>query len=765
MTLPLPNLDTRTWQDLVDEGRALVPRYAPNWTDQNVHDPGITLMELFAWLAEMDIYRLNQVPVRHQLKFLELIGYVPRPPQTAHTMLTFSPIGGGTFTVPGGAEFETSGFAPFQTLRDLAVYVTSLKAIVVDDGSGVLCDVTADWLAGIPVAGLGTGLVDGAALYLGFDPLPAPAMLSLGFRVSSCRNGECERRAILCEAALERAHCRDTLLGNPCPGAAPAPPASPSPSVLLHHSARIAWEAFTGVWTPLVPLSDDTRALTLDGIVELPVPLGVATSVIGGVVKPYFYLRCRLVLGTYDRRPLLLDVAPNTVYARQAVPCATTFQIPAGVVASGVAPAPGGNARFDAQIDFAGNFQSLAFQPPGTMGHPDIPLLAYQPATATTQGTITLSLERAGYSNGSPNQRMFLPGSPVEQRTLALYTHAAGVWQEWERREDLDASTRSSFHFVLDATTGEVRFGDGEHGVVPPLGSSVLAVYRQTLAEQGNVLAGTITRVRTSPWNTVLLSATLQTTLAQITTNRAAASGGAAQEDVDGAAGRAVEVLHAHERLVDLADLYQATTLDQVDPAAVRALKAPTRAVNLLDIERLALATPGSCVARAQAWGCLDAAYPCLRTPGVVTVVIVPEADSPKPMPSPGLIALVQRYLDLRRIVCTRIVVAAPQYVTVTVTAQVALVRGASAQVVSGLVVRALNQFLDPRTGGPAGFGWPFGRDVYRTEILRVIQDVPGVDHVNSLTLTSDQGTTTCGNISVCATWLVTPGAHQIETV
>ena len=69
------------------------------------------------------------------------------------------------------------------------------------------------------------------------------------------------------------------------------------------------------------------------------------------------------------------------------------------------------------------------------------------------------------------------------------------------------------------------------------------------------------------------------------------------------------------------------------------------------------------------------------------------------------------------------------------------------------------------RTGGPAGFGWPFGRDVYRAEILRVIQDVPGVDHVNSLTLASDQGAATCGNISVCATWLVTSGAHQVQTV
>ena len=58
MPLPLPDLDTRTWGDLVDEARALIPRYAPDWTDHNLHDPGMTLIDLLAWLVEMDVYAL-----------------------------------------------------------------------------------------------------------------------------------------------------------------------------------------------------------------------------------------------------------------------------------------------------------------------------------------------------------------------------------------------------------------------------------------------------------------------------------------------------------------------------------------------------------------------------------------------------------------------------------------------------------------------------------------------------------------------------------
>ena len=77
MPLPLPNLDTRRWADLVEEGQALIPQHAPEWTDHNAHDPGITLMELLAWLVEQDIFRLNQIPRRHVRKFLALAGYYP----------------------------------------------------------------------------------------------------------------------------------------------------------------------------------------------------------------------------------------------------------------------------------------------------------------------------------------------------------------------------------------------------------------------------------------------------------------------------------------------------------------------------------------------------------------------------------------------------------------------------------------------------------------------------------------------------------------
>lgn len=77
--LPIPKLDDRNFQDLMEEARSLIPVYDKEWTDHNPSDPGITLLELFSWLSDMLIYRIDQVPEENYRKFLELIGTNPSP--------------------------------------------------------------------------------------------------------------------------------------------------------------------------------------------------------------------------------------------------------------------------------------------------------------------------------------------------------------------------------------------------------------------------------------------------------------------------------------------------------------------------------------------------------------------------------------------------------------------------------------------------------------------------------------------------------------
>src|SRR2546426_4492023 len=81
MALALPNLDNRRWGEIVEEARSLVPVYAPEWTDHNPSDPGITFLELYAWLTEQALYRLNYIPEQRRWLFLSLAGiFRARPP-------------------------------------------------------------------------------------------------------------------------------------------------------------------------------------------------------------------------------------------------------------------------------------------------------------------------------------------------------------------------------------------------------------------------------------------------------------------------------------------------------------------------------------------------------------------------------------------------------------------------------------------------------------------------------------------------------------
>jgi hypothetical protein len=430
------------------------------------------------------------------------------------------------------------------------------------------------------------------------------------------------------------------------------------------------------------------------------------------------------------------------------------------------------------QLDSAGIVQTLAFDPsaaePSATTGPDVLVLSYEKPERMAPGQITLELVLVGRSNGRPEQRLTLPQAPVQIESFRLFTHTGGAWQEWTRRDDLDASARTDFHFVLDPMSGEIAFGNGERGSVPQADALIFATYCATRAAMGNVAAGTVIRPAKSPRNALWLDklerelgADLRTEveaqLPRITTNRMPASGGAAAEELSAAIGRAVETLHAHERLLDLCGETKCQTFDQVEPQRVRALAAPTRAVNRLDLERLALDVPGTRVARVRVWAAVHPDYPCLQAPGVVTVVVVPDMPVARPEPSEGLLQAIKRFLDRRRVVATRVEVVGPHYLEVSVRARVRTRPHTDAARVRAQVRNALNAFLDPRSGGPDHFGWPFGRDVYRSEILHVIDGIPGVDHVLELSLNAAGGEPLCGNIAVCPTWLVTPGTHQID--
>ena len=93
--IPVPNLDDRTHREIVEEALRLIPQYCPEWTNFNPSDPGVTLIELLAWMTEMVIYRLNKVTDKNFLAFLNMLGVRLQPPQPARTLLQLKLVEGG----------------------------------------------------------------------------------------------------------------------------------------------------------------------------------------------------------------------------------------------------------------------------------------------------------------------------------------------------------------------------------------------------------------------------------------------------------------------------------------------------------------------------------------------------------------------------------------------------------------------------------------------------------------------------------------------
>jgi predicted phage baseplate assembly protein len=136
MSLPAPQLDDRRFQDLVDEAKRYVQQRCPEWSDHNVSDPGVTLIELFAQMTDQIVYRLNRVPERNYIKFLDLIGVRRLPPTSARVPVTFwlAAIPTEKRIIPGGTQVatrrtETEEAIEFSSTTDLAIVPVAVQTV------------------------------------------------------------------------------------------------------------------------------------------------------------------------------------------------------------------------------------------------------------------------------------------------------------------------------------------------------------------------------------------------------------------------------------------------------------------------------------------------------------------------------------------------------------------------------------------------------------------------------------------------------------
>ncbi len=282
MALPAPNLDDRHFQDLVDDAKRLVQQRCPEWTDHNVSDPGVTLIEAFAQMVDQLIYRLNRVPDRHYIKFLELIGVELRPPAAARGKVTFWLSAPQPQTVVVRRETEVATARTdvadpvvFSTIKDLDIVPCSFERAGAMKGRGEVLDHTTALRAG------------GEFECFQSSPQPGDALLvGLSNAVPSC-------------AVVIRMNCRVRGVG------------------VRPDWPPLVWEAWTGSgWTACDLERDETGGMNKAGDVVLHVPENHETSILAR--NRAGWLRCRLLVPeegqpTYTASPRILSLSAFTI--------------------------------------------------------------------------------------------------------------------------------------------------------------------------------------------------------------------------------------------------------------------------------------------------------------------------------------------------------------------------------------------------------------------------------------------------------------------
>jgi predicted phage baseplate assembly protein len=268
------------------------------------------------------------------------------------------------------------------------------------------------------------------------------------------------------------------------------------------------------------------------------------------------------------------------------------------------------------------------------------------------------------------------------------------VWVTWHEQPNLFFSPPTARVYTIERSRGRLLFGGAGTGLAPVAAADnvVARRYRSGGGTIGNVSRGAITQL-------------LAGVLAQSVSNPRAAEGGADGQPIQDVLARGSAIVHHRRQAITAAD-YEALARD---------------------------ASPAVAVARA-----LPTTHPSGRfAPGWVTMLIVPRSTDAQPVASFELRDRVRRFLSARApaAIATQIAVIPAAYYPVGVSITVRPLDRSSAGIVAQSVTTALATFLHPLTGGPDGNGWPFGRDIFLSDVAALVESLPGVDFATSISL------------------------------
>jgi predicted phage baseplate assembly protein len=695
MPIQPPSLDDRDFDDLVADLLARIPSHTPEWTDPRPGDPGRTVLELFAWLADTLLYRANLTPEKQRLAFLRLLGQPLKPAVAAEGWISLShkrPEDRRCYRLRPLA--SVSGAAvPVETRTEVTVLPLELQVY----GKERLSAAEAERY-GVVVAGLASLYdiqADQATPYVTRPIFQAGQLEPAGYSsaartVDGCfwlallaadqgdgEKQDAHNRALL--DALGGEEGRETLLSV---GVVPTLALPPDFS---DFGARLQvphlWEISAPVlqrgepqFQPLRVVEDSSEGLLRPGVIRLALPDGGAIGVPGSNDVRQFM---RAGVGAFPPR---LDDA------------ATAARLVAWIRLRPLAPAPPRGAS------------TLVARPP------DLQLSWLGINVVAVDQRRTLRGVVVGQSTGDADQEFSLPSQSVEPDSLEIEVEEAEGYRPWRRIDCLDLAGRDDAVFSLDSEAGLIRFGDGLRGRIPEFSRRIrVASLRAGGGRDGNLPAGTLSSLSAEEVSGELVGDKLRV-----------------RQPLPLAGGEDAELLAAAEKRI---------------PALLR---HRDRAVTAEDYEALAAETPGVRLGRVALLPLFKPQQRDAPVPGVVSVLVLPQQERrlpPNPRPDRPTLERVHSWLDQRRPLATELYVIGCEYLPLGVGVGVEVRGGFGQSAVLQGVTEALRTFLWPLApGGLEERGWPLGQKVRERELEVVVARVPGVAAVGGVRLFSREG-------------------------
>lgn len=744
MTIPIPALDDRSFAQLVREVRARVPVHTPEWTNLNESDPGVTMLELFAFLTENLLYRSNRIPEANRLKFLSMLGISLQPASPGIGLVTISNDKAALdmHPVPTGATV-TAGQVPFLTCNPLAVL--PVAAAVYYKQPQQLDAATLAQYQLLYQTFLESD-TDVLTFYrsVALDPpatgKPDP-VVDLGDQVS----GTIDRSvwvALLGQAGASPSDVRRAIAGQTLSlgiypeAAVPGQVLPPLHTDVGTIDPGLVVEIAAPEPNPADPLDTAGTGLGVGGPRYTRLPVTYAEPVLESPGLIHVTLPAYEHLLRWDFDPEedgTGDFPPRIDEAAVAERLVTWIRLrypplAEEVVTTHSAPEPAAEPSSEpTDLSLAGcgceDADPFPSAPVGATGTATGRITWVGVNATRVVQAVTVPQESLGLAPGTPFHVVRLANLPVIGASLPGVPHVTGVqvevqdidgtWTTWHQIDDIFAAGREELAYTVDAASGTITFGSGLTGLRPPRGAKIRASYWYGGGPQGQIAIGGIAKSPTLPGGFAVAN--------PVPTWNASAG----ESVVDGEAAITRWLRH-RDRLVTMEDF---TDLTRRTPG-----------VDLGRVETLPLFNP-------------TVSGPPQEWPGMVTVMVIPRSDPvrPKsPVPDRLVLGAVCAWLTPRRLVTTELHVRGPVYVPVWVSIGITTLPGRVPSIVQQEVTRAVEAFLSPLTGGlPAetvddgligvrprtGTGWPLGVSLRAQDIEAVATRVPGVRYVDTVLL------------------------------